>query len=314
MRDRTTAATMRAMARFEDRATRPIRGPADLLRWRLEAMRLPKVRDFVPARATPRLDPAVTASTWLGHASFLQRWGGQWALIDPVLVDRLGGVVPRWSPPGLPLEALPPIDVVLLTHDHRDHLDSATLERLPVGPRFVVPLGNARFLPAKHRAKAEELDWWQSTRVGGLEVTLVPARHWSMRMPWDRNDALWGGWVLKSEEGVAYHAGDTALFDGFTEIAQRCGPIDHALLPIGAYAPRWFMEPQHMDPDDALIAFERLGAQRFIAMHWATFPLTDEPPHEPAERLRSGWAQRGWEGARLTIPAIGETVVLERPR
>ena len=113
--------------------------------------------------------------------------------------------------------------------------------------------------------------------AGDVEITLVPARPWSMRTPWNRNDALWGGFVYRAREGVAYHSGDTALFDEFTEIGRRVGPVDWAMLPIGAYEPRWFMEPQHMNPEDAAEAFVRLGARAFCAMHWGTFKLTDEP-------------------------------------
>jgi L-ascorbate metabolism protein UlaG (beta-lactamase superfamily) len=128
-----------------------------------------------------------------------------------------------------------------------------------------------------------------------------------MRMPWTRNDSLWGGFVLRGPEGAAYHSGDTASFDGFAEIAHKLGPIDWAMLPIGAYEPRWFMEPQHMCPEEAGQAFLSLGARLLCAMHWATFRLTDEPPGEPPLRLRQFWREQKLDPARLWIPDIGET-------
>jgi L-ascorbate metabolism protein UlaG (beta-lactamase superfamily) len=199
---------------------------------------------------------------------------------------------------------------VLVTHNHYDHLDAPSLKRIGARAKFIVPLGNAGILRSAGLTDIVELEWWQSLRVGELEVTLVPARHWSMRFPWNRNDMLWGGYVLKGKEGVAFHAGDTALFDGFGEIAQRLGPIDWALLPIGAYEPRWFMEPQHMNPEDAMEAFDRLGARRFVAMHWGTFRLTDEHPAEPPERLKRLWAAKGLPAERLWLLDVGETRAL----
>ena len=134
-----------------------------------------------------------------------------------------------------------------------------------------------------------------------------------MRSPWNRNDMLWSGFVFRGPEGAAYHAGDTGLFDGFAEIGRRAGPIDWAMLPIGAYEPRWFMEPQHMNPEDACEAFAALGARNFVAMHWGTFKLTDEPLGEPPERVRRACEQRGLDPARLWILDIGETRALTAP-
>ena len=128
-----------------------------------------------------------------------------------------------------------------------------------------------------------------------------------MRAPWNRNQALWGGFVVSGPEGAVYHAGDTALFDGFAEIGRRVGPVDWALLPIGAYEPRWFMQPQHLDPEEAGEAFLQLGARSLVAMHWGTFKLTDEPLAEPPERLRAWWRARGLDEERLWILDIGET-------
>jgi L-ascorbate metabolism protein UlaG (beta-lactamase superfamily) len=144
--------------------------------------------------------------------------------------------------------------------------------------------------------------------VGDLRITLVPAQHWSMRMPWDRNRRLWGGFVFESPEGCVYHAGDTAMREEtFLEIGRRFPRLGWAMLPIGAYDPPWFMQPQHMGPEEAARAFELLGAERLLAMHWGTFRLTDEPLHEPPERLRAEWARRGLDDRRLWILDVGET-------
>jgi L-ascorbate metabolism protein UlaG (beta-lactamase superfamily) len=310
------------MGRFEDRATRPARGPRDLLRWRVIDPLLGRSRPsggsalpFVPPTGTcdhALLGSEAASLTWVGHASFVVRLGGQLVATDPIWSERISGLIPRLAPPGVALERLPPIDVVTLSHNHYDHLDLPTLRRIGPQATYVVPLGNARFLAPLGLPRVIELDWWQSHRIGSLTVTLVPARHWSMRAPWNRNDALWGGFVLEGPEGRAYHAGDTALFDGFVEIGRRFGPIDWALLPIGAYEPRWFMEPQHMNPDDALVAFERLEARHFVAMHWGTFKLTDEPLDEPPARIRSLWQARGFERERLWLLGLGETRALAR--
>jgi L-ascorbate metabolism protein UlaG (beta-lactamase superfamily) len=205
-------------------------------------------------------------------------------------------------PPAVPLAEMPAVDVVLVTHDHRDHMDLPTLARLPDTAQYIVPLGNSARLA---HANIVELDWWQTHTIGALEITLVPARHWSMRAPWNRNDTLWGGYVIRAPEGIAYHSGDTAWGDHFAEIGSFAA-IDWAMLPIGGYAPRWFMEPQHVDPEEAARGFEALGARNLLAMHWGTFRLTDEPVGEPPARLRAWWRERGLAEDRLWICDIGE--------
>jgi L-ascorbate metabolism protein UlaG (beta-lactamase superfamily) len=192
-------------------------------------------------------------------------------------------------------------------------MDVPTLKRFP-SARFVVPLGCGRWLAAAGLEDIVELDWWQSTTIGDLEVTLVPARHWSMRMPWTRNQSLWGGFVYRSHEGSAYHAGDTAWFDGFAEIGRRFPGLDWAMLPVGGYAPRWFMEPQHVCPEEAAEAFLALGARQMVAMHWGTFVLTDEPIDEPPARARKFFEERKLDPASLWVPAIGEGSALRGTR
>lgn len=303
------------MGRFDHRATQPRRGPADILRWKiLDPLRGKGIGAPAPEAPTPRrandgsaLRDLPASLTWIGHASFVLRMGGRFLATDPLWSERIQRVIPRQAPPGVAFEDTPPLDLVLVSHNHYDHLDLPTLRRIGPRAKYLVPQGNARILRDAGLPDVVELDWWETWRDGALEVTLVPARHWSMRAPWDRNDGLWGGWVVRGPEGAAYHSGDTALFDGFAEIAQRCGPIDWAMLPIGAYEPRWFMEPQHMNPDDALAAFRALGAAHFVAMHWGTFKLTDEPLHEPPARIQDLWRAHGLDPARLWLLDVGET-------
>jgi L-ascorbate metabolism protein UlaG (beta-lactamase superfamily) len=300
------------VGRFDDRATRPDRGPLDMVKWKLLRRSDPRgehhreldaVRPGVQTGGAEALSSGRACAVWIGHATWALRLGGRVIVTDPIWSQSISGVVPRLSPPGVALDAMPAIDVVLVTHDHRDHMDLRTLARLPEQALYIVPLGNG---PRLARANIVELDWWQTHRVGELEVTLVPARHWSMRAPWNRNDTLWGGYVVRAPEGTAYHSGDTAWGDHFGEIGARIGAIDWAMLPIGGYSPRWFMEPQHVDPVEAARGFEALGARELFAMHWGTFRLTDEPIGEPPARLRAYWAERGWPAERLWIADVGE--------
>jgi len=307
------------MGRFDHLATQPGRGFSDILRWKIvERLRGGGALRGRPAFVTPRREPdwelirSLEGSlTWVGHASFYLRLGGARILLDPIFAPRIGPV-PRLTAPGFSLADLPGVDIVIVTHNHRDHLDPWTIKRLGPEPTYVVPVGNGQILKALGARSVVELDWWESTLIGDLAISIVPARHWSMRYPWDRNEALWGGCVIRAPEGTAYHSGDTAFFEQFEEIGRRAGPIDWAMLPIGAYEPRWFMEPQHMCPEEAVEAARLLGAKHFVAMHWGTFKLTDEPVGEPPERARAQWQKSGGEEDRLWILDVGETRRLAR--
>jgi L-ascorbate metabolism protein UlaG (beta-lactamase superfamily) len=250
------------------------------------------------------------ALTWIGHATFLLQLGGKSALIDPVMSQRLSAVVQRNVAPGLAWAALPKIDVVFITHNHRDHMDLPTLKRLGPDPVYVVPRGlGASFQRAGFR-RVVEMDWWQEEEIEGLRVTFVPSQHWSRRGLTDTNATWWGGFVIERGGLRVYHSGDTAWFEGFSLIGERCGEIHASMLPIGAYAPRWFMRTQHMDPGDAVRAFSALGASKFVAMHWGTFKLTDEHLGEPPQLLREVWERAGLPDEQRFIPAIGETLQL----
>jgi len=282
-----------------------------------------------PPRATPSFDTpraarrALTA-TWVGHSTFLLQLGGWNVLTDPMWSERASPVSwagpRRYSSPGVAFDALPPIDLVLLSHDHYDHLDAATVRRVAArwpAARWAVPLGLARRVRARgvRADEVTELDWWQDARVGPLSLACVPAQHFSGRGPADRDRTLWCGWSLRADARAVLFAGDTGLHPAFGEIARRHGPFALALLPIGAYAPRWFMRPVHCDPDDALAAYDALcagttasaDAPLFGAMHWGAFALADEPCDEPPRRVRDAWARDGRDAERLWIPALGET-------
>lgn len=304
------------MGSFSHLATRPARGTLDVLRWKvlglLRGGGAHTAEDFgAPTRAYDRelVHSDRAQLTWIGHASFLLGLGRQRMIIDPILRDRLGPMK-RAVPVGIPPGELPSVDAVLVTHNHRDHLDTKSLAMLGGEATYIVPIGNGPLVKSAGARDIVELDWWQSTRLGAVEVTLVPARHWSMRAPWDRDDALWGGYVIRGPEGVAYHSGDTAFFDGFAEIARRLGPIDWAMLPIGAYAPRWFMEPQHLCPEEAVRAAKMLHARHMIAMHWGTYRLTDEPMDEPPARARAAFSADGPPGGDLWVLDVGESRAL----
>jgi L-ascorbate metabolism protein UlaG (beta-lactamase superfamily) len=260
------------------------------------------------ARPPARGEPA--RLSWLGHASFLVQLDGVSLLVDPALGPTLFGGIARNVAPGVAIEDLPPIDAVLVSHSHYDHLDLPTIEE--VGAPVIAGLGLEKLFRAR-RIFATELGWWRTARVGEVRVTFVPAQHWSRRGLFDTNETLWGGFVIEGSTATLYHAGDTAYFEGFGRIGERFPRIDAAMLPIGAYDPAWFMEKQHMNPEQALQAFEDLGARTFVAMHWGTFKLADEPLDEPPLRLDAERARRGIAPERVRVLAVGETLDVARP-
>jgi len=300
------------MSRFDDRATLPHRGPGDILAWKVlrrsdpkpaNYAELDKIRPGMRDDGAARLAVGDACACWIGHATWAFRMGGVMTVIDPVWSTALSGVVKRLVPPGVPFADMPKIELVLVTHDHRDHMDLPTLAKLPEAATYIVPLGNGARIK---QPNVIELDWWQTQTFGPLEITLVPARHWSMREPWNRNATLWGGYVIRGPEGTVYHSGDTAWGDHFAEIGAKLPNIDWAMLPIGAYSPRWFMESQHINPDEALAGFEALGAKHLLAMHWGTFKLTDEATGEPRERILALWREKALSPERLWILDVGE--------
>lgn len=274
----------------------------DLLRWRLTGRPAAWPRSIPVQPAVPAARAAGVRATIVGHASVLIQSGGLNVLTDPIWSPRASPVAfagpQRVRAPGIAFEDLPRIDAVLLSHNHYDHMDLATLRRLhrEHRPLVVTPLGNDRLL-RRAIAGVQVLtgDWWDRINIGKEgEVTVVPAYHWSARMPCDRRMVLWSGFMLSTNGGRVHFAGDTGYGDGriFREMRRRLGRPDLTLIPIGAYAPRWFMGPQHVDPEEAVRILEDLEANRAIGIHWGVFRLTDEPRDEPPERLLEALARR----------------------
>ncbi|MDT3430807.1 MBL fold metallo-hydrolase [Stenotrophomonas maltophilia] len=265
---------------------------------------VPCVAPDLAAIATPPGVGEGARLTWIGHASWLVQLEGKSFLIDPVFGELALGPGGRNVPAGLQPENLPPIDAVLISHNHYDHLDLPSVRS--VGAPVIAGLGMTSFL-AKKGISASELDWWQSVDLGPVRVTFVPAQHYSRRGLTDINETLWGGFIVEGDSVCIYHSGDTGYFDGFREIGHRFPAIDAALLPIGAYEPSWFMRRQHMNPEEAVQAYMELGAGDFFAMHWGTFKLTYEPLDEPPVRLAAEWKRLGLPRAEMRVLAVGET-------
>jgi L-ascorbate metabolism protein UlaG (beta-lactamase superfamily) len=249
--------------------------------------------------------------TWIGQASFLVQLGGTSLLIDPVLSPKLGWVK-RNSPPGLDWHTLPDIDIVLITHNHRDHMDAPTLKKLGKDPVYVVPKGLGYWFYRNGMRRVVEMTWWQEEEIQGVFITFVPAEHWSRRSLTDLNTSWWGGFVMQRNGLSLYHAGDSGWFDGFAEIGRRVTNLHMAMLPIGAYAPRWFMSPQHISPDEAVKAFIASGAKHLFPMHWGTFKLSDEALDDPPKALRLAWEAANLPSAAMRLPPLGETLFLSR--
>ncbi len=260
--------------------------------------------------ARPPAPGAPARLTWLGHASWLVQLDGVTLLVDPVLGPKLFGGIERNVAPGLTAAELPTVDAQLVSHGHYDHLDLPTLTA--VGAPVIAGLGQERRL-RREGLFCTELGWWQTARVGEVRVTFVPAQHWSRRGLLDTNQTLWGGFVIQGRSATVYHSGDTAWFEGFAEIGRRFPGLDAALLPIGAYDPAWFMERQHLNPEQALRALQALGADRLLAMHWGTFKLTDEPLDEPPARLEAERRRLGLPPGRVQVLAVGQTVEVGGP-
>jgi N-acyl-phosphatidylethanolamine-hydrolysing phospholipase D len=318
---------------------------AEVLRWRWQARRdrlppppqapIPQLApelDFLHAnaRAGAAMQPSVT---WIGHATVLVQMSGLNVLTDPIFSERaspLSFLGPkRHQPPGLALQELPHIDVVLASHNHYDHLDDASLKALhaqPGGPPlFVTPLGLKPWLAERGIEHALELDWWESHRLtapaGEVELMVVPSQHWSARGLGDRMATLWGGFAVFGPDCHLFYAGDTAYSRDFSDMRERFaqrqsetagGGFDIALLPIGAYAPRWFMSAQHVNVEEAVKIHRDLGAKRSLGVHWGTFELSDEALDEPPRVLIKERAAQGVADEAFFVSAIGQTRRLPR--
>ena len=273
----------------------------------------PQRIDVQPQRPPP-LDGARGVVTFIGHATFLIQTPAGNILTDPMYSERAGPfnlVGPRRvRQPAVRFDDLPPIATVLLSHNHYDHCDLPTLRRLAkrFDPLVITPIGNARLVRSTGIRRVEELDWWQQASAGAARITLTPARHFSARTPFDRNRALWGGFAIEAGGLRILFAGDTAYAGFFHEIRNRLGPLDLALLPIGAYEPRWFMQAVHMNPAEAVQAHLDLGGPESIGMHFGTFQLTTEGIDEPVRALREACDERNVSPSRFRTLGFGDSV------
>lgn len=266
------------------------------------------------------LEDSAAVVTFIGHSTFLVQTPAGNILTDPMYSERAGPLnlfgPRRVRQPAVAFDDLPPISLVALSHNHYDHCDLRTLRRLArrFAPVVVTPLGNGRLVRSTGIRRVEELDWWQSVQVGGASVTSTPAHHFSARTPFDRNRALWGGFMLTLGEVRILFAGDTAYGTFFQDIGRRLGPIDLALIPIGAYEPRWFMRSVHMNPEEAVQAHIDLAASQSIGMHFGTFQLTSEGLEAPLRALEQARNERGIPESEFSTLAFGGSRRLDRIR
>lgn len=297
-------------------------GLRDLIRWRLKSG-TPRAKwpthwpsPYPPARPESKVEGTALRVTMVGHSTLLVQTAGLNILTDPVWSNRVSPVPfagpRRVNAPGIRFEDLPLIDLVLLSHNHYDHMDAPTLRRLgrDHAPLVITPLGNDRLVrPLSPRLRVEARDWEESVSLGnGVEVHVEPAHHWSARGTRDRRMALWSSFVVETPGGKIAYAGDTGFHGGrhYRRIAERHGGFRLAILPIGAYEPRWFMEPHHQDPEEAVDGMSLLGATHAAGCHWGTIQLTDEPIDEPRERLFRVLDERGIPRERFRPMLAGE--------
>jgi len=297
----------------------------DIWDWKREARR--EGRPHPPGSPTPLVKPdfaritgAETSATFIGHSTMLLRIGGLSILTDPIFSERASPFSflgpRRVVPPGIALDHLPPIDVVLISHGHFDHLDRASVRHINrrFGGRtlFVAPLGVGALLRRWGITNVVELDWWQSHVYRGLDMTLTPARHWSARSFNDRNRMLWGAFAVFADGFSCYFAGDSGYGPHYRETRDRLAPrerkgvlFDLALMPIGAYEPRRIMKEHHMNPEEAVAAHREIGARRSLAIHWGCFQLTDEALDEPPLRLAEASAVAGLADTDFVALPVG---------
>ncbi|OYT90625.1 MAG: MBL fold metallo-hydrolase [Burkholderiales bacterium PBB3] len=316
---------------------------AELLRWMWQRQRdgLPKPPQqptpvvapelaFVHANVGKTQEPAIT---WIGHATMLVQMGGLNILLDPVFSDRVSPVQfagpKRYQPPGIALANLPHIDLVLISHNHYDHLDIGSVKALNTQaggpPLFIVPLGVKKWMADAGIENVKQMDWWDTTQVklplGAVDVHFTPVQHWSSRTPTDRRATLWGGYAVFAPDFQMYFSGDTGYSQDFKDTqahfaarqtAALGGGFDVALIAVGAYEPRWFMKEQHVNPAEAVQIHLDLKAKRSIGVHWGTFDLTDESLDQPPKDLAAARAANGLVAQDFDVMAIGQTLKLPR--
>ena len=293
---------------------------SEFIQWRMTKEKSPPRVQIEQSDDWRNLESSSTNyAVWIGHASFLINNGDLTIMTDPIFSERASPVAwagpKRMIPPSIPLADLPPIDVVVISHNHYDHLDLPSLKALQqANPEVVilVPQGDKALLEGQGLQNVHQFRWWQNIRLGKTELTFTPVQHWSSRGITDRNSSLWGGWFIKSPSLSLYHAGDTGYSKDFVKTRETLGVPDVAFIPIGAYEPRWFMRTQHVNPAEAVQVALDLKAPRSFGMHWGTFILTDEPVKSPPEELKKALDDRGKASNFFTAPKPGEILSLTR--
>ena len=294
----------------------------DLLRWRWSRTE-PSPQHFDVIHPDPDViaSPATTQITWLGHSAFLLQVKGKNILTDPHFSKRASPLSfagpKRIVAPPLNIDELPHIHVVVISHNHYDHLDEESLTELyerqkNAPPLFLVPLGLKDELLSYDITNIIEMDWWESHEDDGIRLTALPVKHWSQRTFFDRNKSLWAGWLVDIEDFRFFHTGDSGYSDDFRRIGEDYPGIDLATIPIGAYDPRWFMKDAHMSPQEAVQTFIDLKAEKAIGMHWGTFILTDEEMDEPPLRLAEALKDKGVEASNFSVMGHGEIIQISR--
>lgn len=262
---------------------------------------------------------AENTMTWIGHSSVLLQTQGLNILIDPVFANRVSplGFMGPQRQVALPFEIsdLPLIDAVVISHSHYDHLDVESLQKIDMHSGgltlFLVPLGSQDLLESVGIKNIKELDWWEKVSLGETQVTFTPAQHWTQRTPFDRNQSLWGGWHVQNQSLKFLYTGDTGYSKDFADIREKLGAVDVAMIPIGAYEPRWFMKQQHVNPDEAIQIHRDIGSKLSIGVHWGTFRLADEPLAAPAIDLASAIEKEKISSEAFRTMKHGETLRLD---
>ena len=293
---------------------------SDVIEWRMTKEPSPERVNIKVSNEWQDLDDQSTHyAIWIGHSSYLINTGDVTVLTDPVFSNRaspVGWAGPeRLIPPAMSLEQLPSIDVVVISHNHYDHLDLPSLKMLQKNnPNvvFLVPQGDKALLDSNGMGNVSEFRWWQNIQIKQTEFTYTPVQHWSGRGVTGRNSSLWGGWFVKSPSLSIYHAGDTGYSNDFVVTQKRLGTPDVAFIPIGAYKPRWFMKNQHVDPAEAVQIALDLQVTRSFGMHWGTFVLTDEPIKEPRAMLAQALKDRNLKPEFFIAPTPGAILSLAR--
>lgn len=297
--------------RFRNIHPHPAHGFAQVLRWKLNTLGR-KLDSFAPPSRAGSPPKTEFSATWIGHSSFLMGAAGTRFLVDPVFSEYCAPMplkrLRRRAAPGLPLAEVAGVPFVLITHNHYDHLDRATVRQLLPETQFIAPKGLGRWFHTLGRQCVQELEWWETATAGPLQITCVPAQHFSSRTFWDRDRTLWCGWIVRAGGKTIYLAGDTGYCPVFREIGERFGPMDLSVIPIGAYEPRWFMQPMHVNPEEAVQIHRDVRSRLSVASHWGTFCLTDEPMDEPPRRLRQALEQAGIPEREFHVLDVGQTM------